>query len=294
MGLSNFDKVINVKLYRSGIDNATEEQREFLDAYIKCPAHGRKPNIEIQGNLYSADKMSPIQVNIKNLYLDGLSEKNYTRVVIEAGYADSLQFVFEGRIQMIYQAAPGPESEVVINCLEGNVYNWLNNNVELNLPVNFSIKDAVEQIASALKYSTELNGVETISPDKMTYSGSARGAITELKKRFPELDIIVNRSTIRCFSRDYINIDAAKAVSFLSSPPQLIGSEETKGLATLTAPWDPSIRPGDTVSFPSKYYSARKLSGRTNERTFMRVVTEQIQFSTTGNANKMVLMGMIA
>jgi hypothetical protein len=102
----NYNRVIDLTLYTS--DNKM--------VAIKCPEHGRKPAIEINGTFYDNGTLPAFNVTIKNLYLD-IKDQNYTRLRVKAGYVDGTKNTFECHRE--FENFPGS------NSLESSWNGWI-------------------------------------------------------------------------------------------------------------------------------------------------------------------------
>ena len=106
----------------------------------------------------------------------------------------------------------------------------------------------------------------------------------EIKKAFPGVSITADGKKLRAFPTDGRRQDATvHALSVLTQPPQFSG-----GTVSITAPWEPMIKPGDYVRFPVTYSKAEFGSVRTD---MVMVNTIQFRFGTNGAANEMVVSG---
>lgn len=288
MGLNlRFDKKIDIHF----LDDDGEDK-----AAIICPEKGRKPTIEIVGQYLAGDCVAHMNVTIKNFYLDAVG-KAYPKIKISAGYGkkkkDFVCYIFS-----IFQESPGPEGSTVIQCTPKNLNNWLTATVNAHVDAGGSLKEAVSAISDAVEgFDDPLiddGAADMKSETQLDFNGLAREELRKVQKAFPDAVISVNGNQIVCWSKNKPKSKTRRSIDFMSAPPQITGGGSNAVMAVITAPWDPDLKCGDLVEFPARFYAGR--SGNvTKEAETMTMIpySVQFQFSTTGNANKMVLTGTI-
>lgn len=289
MGLKNlrYNKLIDVHF----LDDNGKDMKAII-----CPENGQKPSIEIVGQYVTGDSIPRLSVTIKNFYLDAVG-KEYPKIKISAGYGKQKKD-FVCSIFSIYQESPGPEGSTIIQCAPGELNQWLKATVNAHVDAGGSLKDAVTAISDAVEGldSPQIDdGVANMkSETQIDFNGVAHEELRKVRKAFPDAIISVTGNRIVCWSRKDPAPKTKRKVDFMSAPPQLTGGGKNATAAVITAPWDPDMRCGDLVEFPTKYYGGR--SGNvTKESETMTIVaySVQFQFSTTGNANKMVVSGTV-
>lgn len=291
MAIDNFNRIVNIKL----INAAGAVVQE-----IRTPPHGRKPNIQIVALLTPGSNAAQFDIHVKNFYID-LPKDNYQRVRIEAGYYGATEEILDGSVAYIFQETPGPEGNTIIHCIDVNLENWLGNTVHLDLPEGFTLKQAMEQISAALGFNTPYiqPGLENLtSKIQWQYDNDAKNAIEELKKRFDGLFIRAASNKLSAYTVDGVSAGTSgvreHTITRISAPLQVNGSNETGAVAiTLTAPWDPKIRPGDIINVFTKYYTTAGYGATTTgDLEKFLVNTIQIHFGTVGAINQMVIQGV--
>lgn len=289
MAITNFNRLINIKfLNQNGIENPALR--------IVTPLKGRKPNITINGLFAKDDSNVQFEVTVKNLYMD-LTQRDYPIILVEAGYENQMRVAFLGEIVYAYRDAPGPESNVVFHCMyKLNVIKWASTPVSLSYAKGTSIREILSNISKTLGYTDPLIspivGTMVTTTDNFLVTGTATEAVEKLRKEY-NINITVTGNRIRAFTNEEQTPIGRFFINYLSSPPQLTGGGEREAVATINAPWVPGIHPGDAVSFNSKYYTTNVMLNSTKSVVTIKVLTLQMNFSTTGNRNQMTIMGTV-
>lgn len=282
--IPNFSKIINLKILTQvpGLNN--------LQRYaIKCPATGRKPNIEISGTLTPQDIANNIDVRIKNFYTDQL-KGSITDIEIQAGYAGRVMSAFNGSVVQVYTDSPGPDRTTVISCTTAKYEQWLDSTLELHLAPGWALSVAIQQISAGLGFTKKpyIGVREQACPIPWDFSGFARDAFHKLNSFFPDIRIQVMNSQLYVYSS---KIQRTKNIElkYLTCAPQISGDG-----VTLTAPWNPEIKPDDLVSFNSRFFTAAANGLRFDAaRSTIRAKIIQFDFSTVGNTNQMIIQGTL-
>lgn len=253
---------------------------------LKTPRRGRKPNISISGQLGAKGYAENFEIRVVNLYCDDL-EANLSAVEVSAGYLDNVCFAISGTVQAAYVEKPGPDKETVIQCVTAIYSPWIDATIDLRLSPGSSVADFAAAVSSALGYDEpEVDGaVSSLSLEcPFLFSGRASEAISRFRRLFPGLAIIPSGRTLRAYPTDKVpETTATHRLGVLSQAPQFSG-----GVVNISAPWDPRIRPGDVVQFPTTF--AKKSVGAL---TYGEAVVNMIHFDfgTVGSTNSMTIMG---
>lgn len=290
MAVENFNKIIN-------IDFLTEAGQIDPTASIKTPNKGRKPNIEIVGQLVPHDETLAITVTIKNLYMD-LTKNKYQRVRVTAGYEEGTKISMDGTITYMFQASPGPESEVVIQLMPYVYRPWTEKIIELNYEGGYTLATLLQDVSQKIGYNTPLiqAGLNASLNVPFVYSGAAKDVVAKIRTHFASLypNLVVKPMDTKIKAYILGNDPTSKLykINYLKSPPQLVGGGDTGVSATITAPWQPEIRPGDRVIVNTGFYSTSNFLKNTAQEMTIAVNTIDFQFGTVGSANQMVIMGV--
>ena len=291
MGLTNLNKIIDIDfITEAGIIDPT--------ARIKTPAKGRKPNIEITGQILPNDETLAISVIIKNLYMD-LTKQKYQRVRITAGYENGQRIAMDGTILYMYQASPGPESEIVMQLMPYVYKPWQETQVDLKFENGYTLRTILEDLSLKMGFNVPdiQPGLDSTINAPFYFSGAAKDAAAKIREHYkdvyPDLSIIATDTKIKAFSLSKGTGKTYK-INYLKSPPQLVGGGTNAVSATITAPWQPEIKPGDKVIVNTGFYSTTNKLFNTQQEMTIKVNTIDFHFSTVGRANQMVIMGIKA
>ncbi len=282
--LINFNKQITITLY--------DDEFKTKAFVIKCPATGRKPNIEISGQLLPFDTLSQIEIRLVNFYSS--REKPFTHVMVSAGYANTEHISFKGQITNIYDESPGPEKVTVIVCTTGTLTRNLSQTVSLNLTADYKLSDVLTQIKNQAgfkeetQYESGTQDLKTLT-DKATFKfdGASKDALHEVAQRFKdnvyitfsdEKIIVVAKTNKATTHPGFINIP------YLKAPLVLAGDT-----AVIKAPWDPSVRPFSWVRADTSQYKSKAILSASIKREYYRVNSVNFNFSTVTGNNTMTL-----
>lgn len=294
MAIRNFNRIIDITLTQSTkLGLAGVSRIGKTDHYIRCPRSGRKPDIEISGQILPADQVSLFEIKIKNIY-DTKIVADLTQVQVSAGYEGSSSAVFTGTPVNVYTNSPGPDRETVIQCTTASFGDWTESVVKLDLKRGWTLKEAVRQINNALKFDEPAVNAKMAllaSTVPWNYTGTAKDALHILtSKFFPSCTAIVMNNRITITAQEKAEFVRTFEIPYLSSAPQFSGN-----VVTLTAPWNPAIKPKDHVRFNSNFYTAANslLFGAIKSTTEIEVQQIGFSFGTTGGSNQMTVQGIL-
>lgn len=276
-----FDKIINVTL----------KQKTGEISYIQCPRIGRKPTINISGKILPSPILSEIDLRITNLFTGDTPLDAYKYLKIEAGYAGDLKATIEGEVVNAYQETPGPDGITVFKMLQGYFTNWTN----VTGSNQWTAGDGVNTV---LGYLAGLLGLELKStlPDSLQIAAPSGWNFTGLVKDF--LIDLASRLNIYIYpSGPFLIVYDSKGSSgifhtlkYFITPPR----HEAYGY-NLTAPWDPTIRPGDILTVDTRYmrqtYGGAQVG---NSQTNFIANTISFDFGTTDETNSMIILAVAA
>lgn len=274
--MANFNKIINLTFQ-------TANGEAFS---IVTPTKGIKPQIEISGNLTMEGYTHNFEVRITNFFSDSI-EGDITDIEVIAGYEGKLSAGIYGAVQNVYTESPGPDKVTVLSCISANYDAWIKNTIDLKLKENFSLQDAITQVTSALGFNpaiVDASIASKVCAAPLNHNGRCSEALAKIKSMFPGVTIITDGKRLRVFPTE------AKAANmvvhnlpFLTQAPQFSGST-----VSLVAPWEPMVKPGDYVTFPTTF----------NKTTLGSIVFDtamvnsiQFHFATNTDANEMILSG---
>lgn len=297
MAIKNFNRIIDITLSKKTKYDSTGALG-LAQTFIRTPRSGRKPDIEISGQILPSDQVSLFEIKIKNLY-DTKIVQDLSQVQVVAGYAENNSAVFTGTPINVYTNSPGPDRETVIQCSTADFGAWTNTIVDLKLRrPGWTLKEAVSKINKALGFGEPIVGVKAAlltCQAPWDFTGTAKEAAHMLSKLFPNISVTITDNRIRVLydpdrASQVLSSVKTYKLPYLSTAPQFSGGD-----VTLTAPWDPAIKPGDRVQFSSNFYTASNslLMGAIKQTTEIEVIQIGFIFGTTGQANQMTIQGIL-
>lgn len=289
--IQNYNRIINLGfLVNKG--GANGEYRRLPELDIKCPLRGRKPSIEITGSYSTDDCLPPFNIAIKNLYID-VPNSQYPLIEVEAGYENNLQ-TFRGSINTMYRESPGPESRTIIQCYQGTAKTWLDETLSLDFEEGYKLTDAVQKLADTMGlrpvYSNSVK--ELIDKTAIQITGKPQDIIAALKTHFLDSKLVITARSdeLRCYSQNDKDGLNDIELPFLCSPPVQNAGNQGVIYSTIVAPWVPTLRPGDKVTYNSWQFM-KDFAVSKQEKVTIVVDTVQFHFGTTGSTNQMTIEG---
>ena len=274
--MANFNKIINL----------TFQTARGTAFSVITPTRGIKPQIEISGNMTMTGYTHNFEVRITNFFSDAI-EGDITDIEVVAGYEGKLSAGIYGKVQNVYTESPGPDKVTVLSCISANYDAWINNTIDIKLMANFSLQEAISQVTTALGFepaNIDVSLATKICAAPFNHNGRCSEALSKLKTVFPGICIITDGKKLRVFPKE---AKAANMVvhnlALLTQAPQYSGST-----VSLVAPWEPMIKPGDYVTFPTTF---NKLSFGSVLFDTAMVNSLQFHFATNTDANEMILSG---
>lgn len=271
----NFSRLIDIKF---------KTQNKVLE--LKTPRHGIKPCITITGSLSAKMFCQDFEIRIKNLYCDEID--NTTEVEVSAGYNDNIALALRGQVATVYTATPAPDKETVIHCVTANYQNWLTKTIDLQLEKGWALKDAIQQITTALEY--EPANIETslqnlLSDCPLNRNGLCSQALDDIRRIFPEINIIpIGKKLYITPKNSKVETVVKHRLLVLTQPPQFSG-----GAVSLVIPFNASIQCGDIVQYPTTIRTIESANAKPIIFDEAKVNTIDFNFSTTENSNEMTL-----
>ena len=281
MGLNLFNKIINLEFLDDG---------KNVVAAIKCPKKGRKPSIEINAQFTAGDTMALMNIKVRNLDLAEIGS-NFPAVRVTAGYDDST-VSFLCSIFSMYQESPGPESSTVIMAYIGKFEPYLLNTVSGLVQEGGSLEDAVKLVSDALDFAAPVidkKAAKLKTDTQLCLDGTAREALKKIKTAFPTVAITVADDRLKVFLIDEPPKNAVARIRYMSAPVQLTGGKDCAVGAVVTAPWVPSLRCSEPVEISTEFFNGKGGVSKNGSQTIIIPDRIDVQFATTGTANKMVI-----
>jgi hypothetical protein len=248
--------------------------------YIKTPAAGMKPYIDISGHSIPDEGFSDLEIRIKNFY-PSHDLCDYESIVLKAGYTEGPQATFQGSIMSAYQESPGPESTIFLQMKVGKVVDWLNNTVTGNFKPFTLLSSVFSEICKAVgcKVNACFNpSLACTAP--IHVNGIAIDALREVCITY-QLIFRVDGDTVTIYPKTGYT-DKVYLIEYVSSPPQKVGNGWI-----FSAPWFPALRFGDVVKMNPKYFQATYGNAQITNSVLQKVTALDFKFSTVGSNNTM-------
>lgn len=217
---------------------------------IKCPETGRKPDISISGTMEQTDNGQNFVIRVKNLYTANI-QSNYNEVEVRCGYANKPLVAFTGAITNVYLETPGPDRVTVIQCTTVKFDDWINTHCNIHLNSNFTLQNVLALIERKLNFKPSVIDsalLTATSRARLDFTGTANNALHNLREYFPDVFFFVKDNQIHAYKQAG-ETKVKHYLKYVSSAPQVSGDH-----LTISAPWDPEIKPGDCVEFVTKFY----------------------------------------
>lgn len=286
--LEHFNRIIDISFLRK--DRTVEK-------VIKCPRHGMKPDIEINGTFWTKNELPAFNITIKNLYLD-LQKDQYANVKVECGY-DGNTIALEGTILTLYQESPGPDGKTVIQCRLGNLTDWLEANVDVNFEAGTEITEVLDAFRSKLNVTQPHYGDEAKKlklKEAFMHNSSAREGMAKLANMFQEerLAVFMREKMLVAICLASGDKVGEERLQFMSAPPQPnTGDEAGTYYTTITAPWMPKLQIGDILTIPSRVYMRNFEKVGSGKEQQIQVTAISFHFGTRGSTNSMTVQGFV-
>lgn len=232
--IPNFNKIIDLTL------SATAEGDGFE---IACPRTGRKPDIEIEGLLTPDDNVQSFTIRVKNLYTSKILS-HFHFVKASCGYEKKMAVSFQGSVINVYTESPGPDRTTVIYCAAASFDDWVSARNDYYFPAGTTLKDILEKLTKDLNFNEATGDEETLNRTigtKLELTGTAKDVVHRLRSYFTDIKIIVRAGGLSVIGDNQAQ-RAVFEIPYMLTPPQISGNQYT-----ITAPWDPAIKPGDMI-----------------------------------------------
>jgi hypothetical protein len=201
--------------------------------------------------LSSKAEPNKCKMQIFNLTQDSraLTEKEGLQVLLQAGYGQTLETIFQGDVKRVLSHREG--SEIITDFEAGDGENsFTNSTVNKSFSPGISFESVITYVASSFGIPAKVQGVQTESYlNGVTLSGSAKDSMTELTKKQGLLWYIQNGTLIVLKDGEGTGEQAVR----LAADTGLIGSpkKKDKGIE-ITCLLNPKIQPERPVFLDAK------------------------------------------
>lgn len=265
-----FDKIINLRLVRS--DGTFDE--------IKTPLNGVKPDITVSGEFLPASIMNAVKIRIVNFYPDvPLSEYKY--VLVEAGYSGNILTAIHGRVNVAFQETPSPDGATIFELACGPIDDAINTPYNTFFPPKTPLNTIIRALANELGLTAQTSLPESYFIGVGLY---ASGTISDFIQKLSQAT-----GTVLKPDGEYLiayerggKTGVVHDIVFFNGPPK-----KDAGNITFQAPWIPSMRTGDVVSFNPKFMRESFGGSMISFGQFLSVLRYSFDFSTVSDHNQM-------
>jgi hypothetical protein len=281
-----FDRLIDVKLAK---DNG-----QSVD--IKCPRTGVKPNITLSGQ-FAANIIYNAELKLTNLYMPDLLStghgSTYTKVTATVGYADYMMTPITGQIWVAYQARPSPDGVTVFQFNTGWYDQWMSTTVSSHETKGTRLTDLLTRVCKSIKVGDKYVWVQSFidgsfeTKTSFDFDGTICDLCLKLGHDYgltilPDGDGLV----VKYSGVGYNSYAPVREITYFKDI-----KKDASGY-TITAPFDPAVRPGTYIKVNTKYMSADLSAMYAKFGSLFYVIHESFEFSTVGDANQMTLLAI--
>ena len=281
-----FGRLIDVKL--------TKDNGQYVD--IRCPRTGVKPNITLSGQ-FAANIIYNAELKLTNLYTPDLLSaghgSTYTKVTVTAGYANYMMTPIEGQIWVAYQARPSPDGVTVFQFNTGWYDQWMSNTVTAHETKGTKITMVLARVCQSIKIGASTAFVQSFIDGsfELKTDFDFEGTVCDLCLKLAHdygLTIIPdgNGLVVKYSGVSYNSFAPVRDITYFKDI-----KKDASGY-TITAPFDPAVRPGTYVRVNTKYMSSDLSAMYAKFGSLFYVIHESFEFSTVGDANQMTLLAL--
>ena len=299
-----------------------EEAAESLT--INCTKNGLKPDMALSISLLPGQNCYDATLKVRNLNLADTNIREWTKMVITAGYRTGNKAVYTCPIFTSYIEEPNPDgitvfegitvgsAETVMNeqyteiiflqdkmklrDLAQGVAQGINPNIKVVTSIADEIMDEEIQLSKQTVYAQ--NGAAILSWLQSTLSTFVEKISEDQGERISvfvqligdELQIIALNGPNKMPEsvESVINFDMVTGATFSGTA------------LTVIAPWNPALQPGNLFYMPPEFINGSKLpnvlpeSDYRNEDNLYRALTINVAFASVENTNKMTILAVPA
>lgn len=311
------------------IDTLTEPAETLS---IKCTDAGLKPDMALSMNLLPGQNCYGAVLKIRNLNLDSIDIRQWTRMIITAGYRTGATAQYTCPIFTSYIEAPNPDGITTFECISTGTAEDALNNQPIEIKFHKSKMDLdtfIHEVAPAI--SPSVRPVIAIA-DEITKANSDKSNLISIEEQVVYAQnglAVLNwlQTTVSKFVEELTrNKDTGEYTSVfmqlvgndleviaLNGPnkmPERIqrvvnldmvtGATYNGTALTVEAPWNPALQPGGLFYMPPEFINGSKLPNvlsdkdYRNEDNLYRALTISISFASVEGTNKMTILAVPA
>lgn len=306
------------------VSSAYTEESVYVPAQvleIKNTPNGMKPDISLSINLLPNQNCYGATVRIKNFNLDPIDVREWDKMVITAGYRTGPKVIYNCPIFSSYLESPNPDGVLVFEGLTvGSAEDVLTDKYlviefrQEEITLERLIKDVAKGISDSIEVDLALGEIYTGQMLKVTkqrvFAQNGMAVLNWLQTFVSEYvakmtdnettvltQLIDNKLSVIAVNGDnrtpkilenVVNLDMVSGATFMGTA------------LTVTAPWNPALRPGDLFYMPPQFINGSKLpnsisvSDYRNRENLYRALTMSVEFATVDTQNKMTILAVPA
>lgn len=288
---------------------------------IACTDSGMKPDLSLSINLLPGQNCYGATLKIKNFNMDPIDIRTWQKMVITAGYRTGKKVIYNCPIYSSYLESPNPDGiivfegltvgvaedvltdryitvdfrqeEMTLAALIRDVAQGIAENINVNIALDDEYAQALVSITKQKVYAQNgmaiLNWLQTfVSEFLFSYTEGETTAFVQLVDNRLDVMAVNGKNKTPLLLENVVNLDMVSGASFAGTA------------LTVTAPWNPALRPGDLFFMPPQFINGAKLpnsinvSDYRNDKNLYRAITISIEFATVESTNKMSILAVPA
>lgn len=314
-------------LYKGGQElTYGEAEEQYADTLtIATTNSGLKPDMALTISLLPGQNCYNAVLKIRNLNIDAVSIREWTRMEITAGYRTGKKVKFICPIFTSYIESPNPDG---ITTFEGITVGTAEDSVSTQfIEIRFvqnkmKLSDLIREVAPAISPNIEVdimvdskimneeitisrqtvysqNGLAVLNWLQSTISAFVEAISLRLngEKTSIFMQLVDNRLEVIALNGPNKMVDKVRGVVNLD----MVSGATFNGTAlTVEAPWNPDLRPGGLFYMPPEFIYGSKLpnvlptSDYRNESNLYRALTMSLAFGSVEGTNKMTILAVPA
>lgn len=310
-------------------ESTTEIPAETL--VIKCTDEGLKPDIALSINLLPGQNCYGAILKIRNLNLDSVDIRKWSRMLITAGYRTGKKATYICPIFSSYIESPNPDGITTFEGVTvGTAEDVLNDQyIEIKfVQEKMDLDTLIRQVAPAISSNIEVkiaisddivkanaDGSNLITITKQTvYAKNGMAVLSWLQSTVSAFVTELTRQEDGSYTSVFTQlVDNTLEVIALNGPNKMPEKAATivnldmvtgatfNGTAlTVEAPWNPDLQPGGLFYMPPEFIYGSKLPNvlatedYRNEDNLYRALTMSVAFASVEGTNKMTVLAIPA
>lgn len=310
-------------------EETIEEDAETLT--IKCTDSGMKPDMALSINLLPGQNCYGTVLKIRNLNLDSVDIRAWSRMMITAGYRTGKKATYICPIFTSYIESPNPDGITTFEGITvGTAEDTLNDQyIEIRfVKEEMDLDTLIRQVAPAISSNIEVSiaiddsivkanadGTNLIRVKKQTvYAKNGLAVLNWLQSTVSSFVAEITKQDDDSYTSVFMQlVDNTLEVIALNGPnktPERIenivnldmvtGATFNGTALTVEAPWNPDLQPGGLFYMPPEFIYGSKLPNvlpsedYRNEDNLYRALTMSVSFASVEGTNKMSVLAVPA